>query len=158
MVRSAPASRRAIRAIALVEAAKGALVLLAATALLSLIHVDLNRVAGELVRHSHLNPAAHYPHIFLDAVAHLDEPRLLWLAAGAAGYSLLRFAEAWGLYRERAWAEWLAAASGAIYLPVEVDELMRGVTAIGAGVFAINLAIVALMARALLQRRRAAGH
>ena len=143
-----------MRAIACIEAAKGLLVVLAATALLSLVHEDLNRLAAELVRHSHLNPAAKYPHIFLDAVSRLDEPRLLWLSAGAAGYALLRFAEAWGLYRERAWAEWLAAGGAAIYLPPEIVELVREPSAAGAAVFAINLVVVTVMARALLLRRR----
>ena len=95
-------SRRAIRAIAFVEAFKGVVVLATATGLLALIHKNLNDLAAQLVHYSHLNPASKYPHIFLDAVAHLPQTRLLWLAAGAAAYALVRLVEAYGLYRERA--------------------------------------------------------
>lgn len=147
-------TRGAVRTIALVEGVKGAVVLLAATGLLALVHHDLNDLAARLVAHAHLNPAARYPHIFLDAVSHLQQPRLLWLAAGAAGYSALRLLEAWGLYRQRAWAEWLAALSGAVYLPFEVAGLLRRPTWLGAGLLVVNLAVVAVMAGALAARRR----
>lgn len=147
-------ARRAIRAIALVEAAKGIVVLLAATGLLALVHHDLNALAARLVAYTHLNPASRYPHIFLDAVAQLHQPRLLWLALGAAGYSALRLLEAYGLLRQRAWAEWLAALSGAIYVPFELAELLHKPSWLAAGVLLVNLAVVAVMAWALVQRRR----
>ena len=90
------ASRGAIRAVAFFEAFKGAVVLVMATGLLALVHEDLNELGIRLVEHTHLNPAARYPHIFLDAVSHLNEPRLLALAAGAFAYGVLRLLEAWG--------------------------------------------------------------
>lgn len=144
----------AVRAVALVEAVKGSVVLLAATGLPALLHHDLGALAARLVAHMHLNPASRYPHIFLDAVAHLQHTRLLWLAAGAAAYGGLRLLEAWGLYRGRAWAEWLAALSGAIYLPFEVLELVRRPSGLGVAVLLVNLAVVAVMAGALVQRQR----
>lgn len=151
---SPAAPRRALRAVALVEAFKGAVVLLAASGLLALVHRDLNDLAARLVAHAHLNPAAHYPHIFLDAVSQLQQPRLLWLAAGAALYGAVRLAEAYGLWTDRAWAEWLAALSGGLYVPIEVAELLHRPTALGAAVLVVNAAVVAVMVRALLQRRR----
>jgi len=145
---------RAVRVIAFIEAAKGILVLLAATGILAFIHADWNELAARLVRLSHLNPASKYPHIFLDAVSHLQEPRLLWLAAGAATYSLLRLVEAYGLYRERAWAEWLALIASSLFVPAEINEIIRRPSYLSLTVLMINLAIVAVMAHALWQRRR----
>lgn len=40
----------------------------------------------------------------------------------------MRFVEAYGLWRERRWANWLAAISEGIYLPVEIYELFARVT------------------------------
>ncbi|MCB1910132.1 MAG: DUF2127 domain-containing protein [Rhodocyclaceae bacterium] len=145
--------RRAIRAVAAIEALKGAVVLLAASGLLSLVHRDLHAMAAALVAHAHLNPAAHYPRIFVDAASHLDSANLRWLALGAAVYALLRLAEAWGLYRERGWAELLAAASGALYVPVELFELVRRPGWLGVALLTVNLAVVAVMLRALAARR-----
>lgn len=145
---------RAVRVIAFIEAAKGILVLLAATGILAFIHADWNELAARLVRLSHLNPASKYPHIFLDAVSHLQEPRLLWLAAGAAAYSFLRLVEAYGLYRERAWAEWLAFIASGLFIPAEINEILRRPSVLSLTVLVVNLAIVAVMAHALWQRRR----
>jgi uncharacterized membrane protein (DUF2068 family) len=137
-----------------VEALKGVVVLLAATGLLAFVHKDLNDLAARLVEHAHLNPASEYPHIFLDAVSHLQQPRLVWLAAGAAAYAAVRLIEAYGLFWERAWAEWLAAFSGGLYVPLELIELVRKPSALGVAVLAVNLAVVAVMAWALVQKRR----
>lgn len=145
---------RAVRAVALIEAAKGVLVLAAASGLLLFVHEDLNSLAAELVRHMHLNPASRYPHIFLDVVADLPQPGLLWLAAGAAAYAFLRLVEAYGLYYTRAWAEWLAALSGGVYIPFEITEIARKPSLLGAIILVINLGVVSVMALALIQRRR----
>jgi len=143
----------AIRLVAAVEGAKGLVVLLVASGLVAFVHEDLNSLAVRLVEHAHLNPASKLPHIFLDAISHLDEPRLLLLALGAATYAMLRLFEAYGLYRGRAWAEWLGALSGAIYVPFEIAELLHNPSVLPWVLLAVNLAVVAVMARALWQRR-----
>jgi len=128
-------------------------VLLAATGVLSFMHGDLHRAAAALIAHAHLNPAAKYPQIFLDAATRLQDSHLLLLAAGAALYSIVRFVEAWGLFFEKAWAEVLAAGSGGIYVPLELAELVRGPTWHGAVLLVLNLAVVAIMLHALYKRR-----
>ncbi|HSN22186.1 MAG TPA: DUF2127 domain-containing protein [Usitatibacter sp.] len=141
---------------ALLEATKGALVLLAGFGLLSLVHKDVQHVAEVIVRHLHLNPAKHYPQIFLHAAARVTDHGLWLLAAGAAGYCTVRFIEAYGLWRQRGWAEGFAALSGAIYLPFEIQRLLRGEGWVAATAFAINVAVVAFMLYALRMRRREA--
>jgi uncharacterized membrane protein (DUF2068 family) len=143
----------AIGTIALFEALKGAVVLLAASGLLTLIHRDVHAVAARLIEHLHLDPASRYPRIFLDAAANLHDGRLRLLAAGAAVYALLRFVEAYGLHRGRAWAQVLAAVSGGIYVPFELGELLRRPTWHGGALLAINLLVVVVMVHALWQRR-----
>lgn len=117
-----------LRSIAVLEAAKGLLVLLVGCGLLALIHHDLQANAEALVQHFHLNPASRYPRIFLRAADALTDVRLWLLAAGAAAYAGMRSVEAYGLWRERSWANWLAAISEGIYLPVEIYELFARVT------------------------------
>ena len=62
-------------------------------------------------------------------------------------YALVRFVEAWGLWRRQAWAEWFGILSGSIYLPLEIFELSRGITSVRLTVLLINLAIVAWLSR-----------
>jgi uncharacterized membrane protein (DUF2068 family) len=146
----------AIRFVAFFEGFKGVVVLFAASGILALIHHDVHRLAALLIGHAHLNPASKYPRIFLDAASQLDDPRLWQLAAGAASYSVFRLTEAYGLYRGRAWAELLAAASGALYVPFELLELLRRPSGLVVALLILNLAIVMLMVLALRARRRAA--
>lgn len=50
------------------------------------------------------------------------------------------------------WAEWLAALSGALYIPLEVAHLVHRTTLINAAVLLANLAIVCFLAWQLWQR------
>jgi uncharacterized membrane protein (DUF2068 family) len=138
-----------IRAVALYEAAKGTLVVLTGFGALSLIHRDAQQFAERLVAHMHLNPAKHYPRIFLDAAANLTETHLLLLAAFAASYGLVRFIEAYGLWYGRRWAEWFAAVSGAIYIPFEIYELFHRVSWLSLSALVLNVLVVALMVNVL---------
>ena len=144
---------RPIRAIALFEATKATLVLLAGLGVLSLVHHDAQRIARELVSHLHLNPAKHYPNIFLEAAAHLTDARLWVLATLAAAYALVRFCEAYGLWNGRRWAEWLAAGSGGIYVPFELYELFQGFNWLSVGALLVNMLIVGVMINTLLSAR-----
>ena len=134
-----------VRAVAFFEALKGTLVLVAGFGLLSLVHRDLEDLAERLVQHSHLNPASHYPRVFVEAAAHTSDARLRTLAAMAFAYSTVRFVEAYGLWKMRAWAEWFAIISGCLYLPVELYELIERATLIRAGVLVVNAVIVAYL-------------
>lgn len=143
----------AVRLVALFEALKGLLVLAAGTGVLALLHDDLHALAVRLVEHAHLNPAARYPRIFIDAASQVGETQLLLLALGAAMYAALRLVEAWGLYHARAWAEVLAAASAAIYLPFELYGLVTRPDVLHATLLLANAAVVVVMLVALRQRR-----
>ena len=152
--RSQTEVRTGVRLVALVEAAKGVLVLIAGCGILALVHRDAAALAEQLVGHLHLNPAGRYPRIFLDLAGRLSDRRLWLLSATALAYSGLRLTEAYGLWRERRWAEWLSVASGGIYLPFEIYELTRGITAVRVSTFAINLFVIAYMAWVLARSRQ----
>jgi uncharacterized membrane protein (DUF2068 family) len=134
-----------VRAVALFEAAKGLIVVVAGFGLLSLLHHDAQHVAETIVRHLHLNPARHYPRVFIEAAARVTSSRLWLLAGGAFAYSLVRFVEAYGLWRLRPWAEWFAIVAGGLYLPVEVYELFRRPTRVKGAILLGNLAIVSYL-------------
>jgi len=140
--------------VAAYEAAKGILVLAVGLGLLGFIHRDLQQVAEHIVKHLHLNPSSHYPRIFLAVASRLDDARLWALAGGAVAYSGLRLVEAVGLWKSRRWAEWLGALSGGIYVPVEIYEVARKVTATRLVLLIFNVAMVAYLVWDLWQQRR----
>lgn len=148
---------RALRAIASLELAKGLIVMLAGFGVLHLRHHDVWGVADSLLNLLHISPDHRYARLFLDWADAVTDKRLLVIAIIAMIYSLLRFFEAYGLWRERAWAEWLALVSGALYVPFELWDLLHKPTWIRAAVLIVNLIVVAYMAylRAEGRRRKA---
>jgi len=138
-----------LRAVALFEAFKGTLALLAAGGLFYFIPHDLRHVALELVGRLHLNAGKHYPNVFSRILEDTSNAQLWLIGCLVVVYALVRFVEAYGLWRARRWAEWLAAVSGAIYVPFELYELSRGFSWIKLAALAANLAIVAFMIFAL---------
>lgn len=146
-------ARIGLRTVALFEAAKGGIVLAAGLGALEFLGRDAQTSAEALVRKLRLNPASHYPRIF-QHLAQQATPAHLWaLAAGAAVYAAVRFAEAYGLWRGRAWAEWLAVLSASTYLPMEIWQLARGVTWPVLTLFLVNLGIVIYLVRILARSR-----
>ena len=141
-----------LRTIASYEAAKGLLVLAAGMGLLRLVHHDVQAMGEDLVRHFHLSPSSRYPRIFLDLTAKATDGWLWTLALGSLVYASLRFTEAYGLWHQRRWAEWLGAVSGAIYVPFELTELIRKATALRAASLLVNLMVVGYLLWVLSRR------
>ena len=147
-------TRQTLRVVAVFEASKGLLALAAASGFFLLVHKDLHALTVRLVEHAHLNPAAHYPNIFIDAATHLQHSNVLLIALGAVSYAVFRLVEAYGLLREAAWAEVLAVVSGTVYVPFEVAEIFHRVSWLSVGALVVNTAIVVIMLYALRQRKR----
>jgi uncharacterized membrane protein (DUF2068 family) len=135
--------------VAVFEGAKGGLVLVTGLGLLAFIHRDLHNAAEEVVRHFHLNPAHHYPGIFLDAATRVNDTQLWLLALSALLYAVVRFVEAFGLWHRKLWAEWFGVLSGGIYIPVELFEVVHRLSWAKLTVLSANLAIVAYLVYSL---------
>ena len=147
--------RRALRAIALFEAAKGLLVILVGLGFVTLVKGDIGDLAEDLVRLAHLNPAHQYPKIFIDAANNLADKQMTELAMLAGAYVLLRFVQAYGLWFERVWGEWLTMFAGGLYIPLEINELVNGVTPLRMAALLINIAVVVFIVRLrLIERKR----
>ncbi len=151
-------SKGGLLIVAFFEAAKGLLVLVTGFGLLAFIHKDLHLAAMQLVRYLHINPARHYPQIFIDAADHLDDVHLRVLAFSALLYSAVRIVEAFGLWKQRQWAKWFALLTGGIYIPVELFAITRRVTWPKVAVFIVNLGIVVYMGYVLYRSRQSSKH
>jgi uncharacterized membrane protein (DUF2068 family) len=139
-----------LRGIALFEAGKGLLAVMVAIWLLSLLHKDIQDVAEHLLHFLHrifrLNPDGHLARSIIRGARRVTPRNLhLWIG-GTILYSIIRFAEAAGLWLEKQWAEWFALISGCLYLPIEIYELAHHATPIKWAILATNLLIVAYLA------------
>jgi uncharacterized membrane protein (DUF2068 family) len=140
------ASAAGLRAVAIFEAVKGALVLALGLGLLTLLHKDVESAAEDLLIHLHINPDRRLSHALLKAAAGVSDSRLWGIAGAAVAYAAVRITEAWGLWHRRVWAEWFALLSGALYLPWEIAKIVERPTAFHRLVFLGNAAIILYMA------------
>jgi uncharacterized membrane protein (DUF2068 family) len=148
---------KGIHTIAIFEASKGIIVLIAGFAILRLVHGELQLIADGIVRHLHMNLARHNPHIFLEAIARITDSKIRIYAAFAFMYSVIRFVEAYGLWHLKPWAEWFAILSGGIYIPIEIIGLFRHTTFIKVSIFIINLFIVLFLVYIRIINRKTNG-
>jgi uncharacterized membrane protein (DUF2068 family) len=140
-----PAHIKGVRTVAMVEFAKGVIVILAGLGVLSMRHKDIWGIAESFLEFFHVNPYHHYVGVFINLVYRVSDVRLWKIAVVAAVYVILRFIEAYGLWYLRPWAEWLTIASGSMYIPFEVVDLLRRPDWFRVAVVVVNVGIVLYM-------------
>lgn len=148
---------KVLRAVATVEVSKGIVVLLTAIAVLWLLDKDTSDIAYGLLRLLHISPDHRFARAFLRWADTLTDRKLWAIAAVAMTYSTLRFVEAYGLWGARPWAEWVALVSGALYVPIEIREIIRRPTTFHFGLLIGNIAVVLYMAYLRWQDHKARG-
>ncbi|MES2237297.1 MAG: DUF2127 domain-containing protein [Pseudomonadota bacterium] len=146
--------RRTLRAIAIYEAIKGTAALAVVIGVIDLMHHDVRRIAITLIGHFGLDPGAHYPSVLLHYADLLPGANVRLLVVIAIGYVALRMVEAYGLWNERVWGEWVAVLSGAFYIPVEMEHLVQRPSVISGVVLAANAFLVSYLAYQLWQRHK----
>jgi len=140
-----PEHIKGVRTVATFEFTKGIVVVLAGLGVFSIRHKDIWGVAESFLEFFHVNPHHRYVGVFVELVYRISDIRLWKVAVIAAVYVILRFVEAYGLWYLRAWAEWMAIAGGAIYIPFELADFLRRPTWFRFLILTINVAIVLYM-------------
>tara|TARA_R110000868_G_scaffold35535_1_gene127271 strand:- start:261 stop:755 length:495 start_codon:yes stop_codon:yes gene_type:complete len=147
--------RTGLKAVATLEAFKGLMSLLVGFGLHALAGQNLRKLAEEIVTNAHLNPASHFPSIFITVASSIPDSKMSLLAIGALVYALVRLIEAYGLWHGLVWVEWFALVSGAIYLPFEIYEIIFHISLVGFSIFLINILVVWYMAYVLFSKKKA---
>jgi uncharacterized membrane protein (DUF2068 family) len=139
------ARRAGLRTVALFEALKGVVALLGAFVFIRMIRhdVDFGEAAEHILFRFHINPSHHrWSQQVLHAADKISEANIAMILGLAIGYATLRAVEGYGLWKARAWAEWLAIISGCLYLPFEVYEVIRHPNELHWIVLGINIVVV----------------
>jgi uncharacterized membrane protein (DUF2068 family) len=143
-----------LRAVASFEFTKGVFGLLVGVLAILLLHKDAWVIAESLLALLHISTDRRAAQLFLDFADDITDARL-WLAVKLTFvYAALRFAEGYGLWKARTWAEWIAFGSGMLLFPFEIRELSHGITLLRLGAFIVNIAIVLYMGFLLREGRR----
>ena len=144
-----PHAHPGLHLIALVEAVKGALALLAASGLELIGPAPLQRWVHELIARFQLDP--HHGAIawLIGAI----NPGGIHLAALiAALYGIMHLLEGWGLWRAKAWAAWLGCVPVSLYLPLDVFVLFKHPRWLSLVGVAINVGVLWFFAPGLMKR------
>ena len=138
-----------LRAIAVFEIFKGAVALIGFL-WVALGYDNVPSLMQRLVALGHLNLDGTIAKFLLETVAHFNP---MMLAGVVLAYVALRAAEAYGLWHERQWAEWLAAISATIYIPLEILEIVRHVSWREVTTLVVNVITVIFLAVVLWRTR-----
>lgn len=150
-------NQNGLKPIAIFEASKGLVALLVGLGIHEMSTDNIQQGAEYLLSHLHLNPASHYPSVFISSAGELGSGNLTLIALGAALYSIIRFVEAYGLWHSLRWTEWFALISGAIYLPFEVYEFVTNTGFLSAALLSVNCGVVAYVYYVLRKQNKITG-
>lgn len=136
--------KKGLRAVAVLEAVKGLLAIAASFVFLEIIHknVDLEDAAQNLLYYLHIDPDRRLSQAFVEVAGKVMDANVKLVLAIAFVYAAGRFIEGYGLWRQRAWGEWLAIISGAVYLPFELYKLVRHPNWIHWTILLVNIVVV----------------
>lgn len=145
---------RGLHIVAIFEAFKGVIVLAGGLGALSLLNRDLGLIAEKIVRYFLPNPDGHFAQVFISHASHVTNRQLLATAVIAVLYAATRFTEAYGLWKNRGWGEWMAVFGGMIYIPFEVHGVIRHAGPWHITLLASNVLIVLYVARVLYFKQK----
>jgi uncharacterized membrane protein (DUF2068 family) len=137
----------AIRLITIERFLKAAVLILGGIALLIFGHkTNIHQLAENLQQQLNLSPGSGWWRNAYQAVItqllHLTSSKEIAIAIGAMLYGLLEAFEGIGLLLRRRWAEYLVLIATAVFLPLEIEELIRKATVFKVGALAVNLVII----------------
>jgi uncharacterized membrane protein (DUF2068 family) len=107
---------------------------------------DMHRLAQDLQTQLNLTPGRGWlGTLYKNTVAKwgkLSTGKQVAIGVGAVLYGALEALEGVGLLLRRRWAEYLVLIATAVFLPIEIDEIIRRPTVFKVGALLINLLII----------------
>jgi len=121
---------------------------------LRLLHKDVGDEIATLIDHLRFNPESRFVNFILEKAELFNDPLLRRIGAAAFSYAALSLAEGIGLYLEKVWAEYLTLVITGSFLPWEIFEVFRKVTAIRISLLTINLFVFIYLFKLVSERAR----
>jgi len=121
---------------------------------LRLVGKDIGDELQWLVDHLRFNPESRFVNFLLEKADIINDTMLRRIGAVVFIYAGLDLLEGIGLYLEKAWAEYLTLAITGSFLPWEIFEVFRRVTAIRVSLLAINALVFIYLVKLVVDRGR----
>ena len=148
-----PSPHNGLAVIALFKLVKGLVLLLVGAGLLRLVDAEIATFLAPVMDLLHLHVHSRLLHFLLLKVTALSPHNVFLMAYASLLYAVLLLVEGFGLWLEASWAAYMTVISTSLFLPVELHEVVRHVTAMHVAVFLINVAIVVYLVAQLGRER-----
>jgi uncharacterized membrane protein (DUF2068 family) len=141
---------KTVRLIGALKLLKGVLLVALGVGAFSLLHKDLEATFRNLVRYLSVDPDGRYFQALMSRLAALS-PKLPLVAIGTLCYGALFCVEGIGLLMLQRWAEYLTVFATGSFIPLEIYELIKHLSALKIIVLLVNVAIVVYLVLRLKQ-------
>jgi len=121
---------------------KGLALLAVGIAAPAFLSKDLGPTVEHLANLIRVDPHSHYFHLLIEKLSSIDPKKLREFRVGTFFYSALFFTEGFGLMFRKRWAEYLTIVSTASFMPLEIYEIFKHVTAAKIILLLVNILIV----------------
>jgi uncharacterized membrane protein (DUF2068 family) len=155
-VQSKRSHGRGLRLIAAFKLLKGFALLAVGIGALRLLHKDVAEMLEHWINMFRVDPHNHFINRLLEKLSILDDRRLKEVSVGTFIYSAIFFTEGIGLALGKRWAEYFTIITTASFLPLEIYELVKHVSAGKMFALLINLAVVAYLVNEVRTSRKKA--
>ncbi len=133
---------RGLRLIAAFKLLKALALIAVGIGALKLLHKDTATIVEHWVNVFRVDPHNHYINLLLEKLSILDDRRLKALSIGTFVYAGIFLVEGVGLALKKRWAEYFTIITTSSFLPIEIYEVARRVSAGKILALLINLAVV----------------
>jgi uncharacterized membrane protein (DUF2068 family) len=121
---------------------KAVLLTVTGLAAIKLIHQDVAGTLTEWAHHIHVDPESRHIHRVFEKAFNASPKQLKEIAAGTFFYAGLCLTEGTGLLLRQRWAEYVTVIATALFIPLEIYELVEKATLTRVVVLFINSGIV----------------
>lgn len=139
--------------IALFKLLKGVLLVMVAIGALRLLHKDVSAVVMHWIDYFRVDPDNQFIHRIIVRSFGIQAKQLKEISAGTFFYAGILLTEGTGLLMRKHWAEWFTVISTAVFIPLEVYEIVHRFTWMRVGVLLVNVAIVWYLVARIRRRR-----
>ena len=148
------ATSRVLRIIAAFKLFKGLVLFAVGIGAVKLLHKDLAFEVERWADIFRVDPNNHYFRRLLETFLTLDDRKLRELSVGTFFYSALLLTEGTGLLLGKRWAEYFTIIATSSFLPLEIYELARRVSAPRIVVLLLNVAVVIYLVVGISRNRK----
>ncbi len=147
-----PHHNRWLMLIAAFKLAQALLFIAIGVGAMRLVGKDIGDLLLKLAHHLHFSPESRFVDFILDRAAIVNDRLLRRFSIGLFAYAALGMTEGIGLYLEKAWAEYMTLGITASFLPWEIFEVLRRVTAVRSGLLVVNVLVFLYLLKVVVER------